>query len=120
MSLLDKGNTIITVYPQEEVLDEDDNQLLRASLTGYEAVAVIQPARQSGTSARRAEQANEGYETEEVYRLRFTREHDRTHPRLGLASEIEWDGERWHIVGVATRYFGSRKTAHIDYQIKRS
>jgi len=120
MSLLDKGNITITVYPQEETTDADGNQLLRASTTGYEAQAVVQPARQSGTSARRAEQGNEGYETEEVYRVRFTRAHDREHDPLGMASEIEWNGERWHIVGWATEYSGSFKTAHIDYQMKRT
>lgn len=119
MSLLDKGNQTVTVYPDEQYTDEDGNIILRASLTGYEAVAVVQPARQSGTSARRAEQATEGYMTEEVYRVRFTRAHDRTMPKLGLAAEIEWNDERWHVVGWATEYYGSRKTAHIDYQIKR-
>lgn len=120
MSLLDKGNWTVTVYPEEEYTDEDGNTILRASLTGYEAQAVVQPERQSGTSARRAEQGNEGYETEEVYRVRFTRNHDRTHPRLGLAAQVEWEGERWHVVGWATEYSGSRKTAHIDYQVKRT
>ena len=120
MSLLDKGNITITVYPDQITTDEDGNELRRASTIGYEAQAVIQPARQSGTSARRAEQGTEGYLTEEVYRLRFTRGHDRTRPPLGLASEINWDGQRWHIIGWVTRYSGSRKTAHLDYQIKRN
>lgn len=119
MSLLDKGNQTVTVYPDEEYIDEDGNTMLRASLTGYEASAVVQPARQSGTSARRAEQATEGYFTEEVYRLRFTRAHDRDNPQLGLAAEVVWNDERWHVIGWATEYTGSRKTAHIDYQIKR-
>jgi hypothetical protein len=119
VSLLDRASITITVYPEVTTLDEDGNTLLKPG-PPYEAQAVIQPQRQSGTSARRAEQDDEGYFTEEVYRLRFTREHDRTHPVLGQGSEIEWDGSRWSLVGMATRYLGSNRTAHIDYQIRRN
>lgn len=123
MSLLDRAKQDIVVFPEESFVDRDGNTLLRASLTGIPAKAEIQPARQSGTSARRAEQDNEGYETEEVYRLRFAR---KVPPALaavlplGQASEVEWLGERWTIVGNVTRYLGSRKTTHSDYQVRRN
>jgi hypothetical protein len=120
MSLLDKATQDVTVYVEEAFEDDLGNTILRASLTGYEAKAEIQPARQSGTSARRTEQDNEGYETEEVYRLRFSREHDRTHAPLGQAAQIKWQGKRWSVIGLPTPYMGSRRTAHIDYMIRRS
>lgn len=120
MSLLDKAHQDIIVFPQESFQDDLGNVLFRPSATGYAAKAEIQPARQSGTSARRAEQDNEGYETEENYRLRFSRAHDRTHPALGQGSQVEWKGERWSVVGEPTFYMGGRRTAHIDYQIRRN
>lgn len=108
------------MYPEMVVTDDDGNELLTANPVGYPAKAEIQPARQSGTSARRAEQDNEGYETEETYRLRFTRQHDRTMPLLGQGAEVEWRGERWSVVGLPTLYFGSIRTQHVDYQIRRN
>lgn len=120
MSLLDKGNYTVTVYPQEEYIDPDGNTILRAALTGYDTVAMIQAARQSGTSARRAEQDNEGYDTEELYRIRFTRKHDRENPPLGQAAEVLWRGYRWSVTGYETIYNGGRRTRHLDYQLKRT
>jgi hypothetical protein len=123
MSLLDRAKQDIIVFPEEEFEDRDGNIILRPSAAGISAKAELQPARQSGTSARRAEQDNEGYETEEVYRLRFARkvsiELAAVLP-LGQASEIEWLGTRWNLVGNVTRYMGSRRTAHHDYQIRRN
>lgn len=120
MTLLDKAQQTITVFQAEDFEDDLGNILTRPAAVGYEAVAEIQPARQSGTSARRAEQDNEGYETEETYRLRFTRQHDRTYPALLPGAQIEWKGMRWNLVGYPTFYMGSRRTSHIDYQIRRS
>lgn len=117
MSLLNRvGPETITVYPEVEVTDEDGNTLLRASDTGIVKTAVIQNSAQSGTSARRAEQDDEGYFTEQNYRLRFSPRSE--HIDLGQTSEIEWNGVRWHIVGYASIYNGSNKTAHRDYMIR--
>lgn len=120
MSLLDRAKHSVTVFPQEAFEDDLGNTLLRPAAVGYAARAEIQAARQSGTSARRSEQDNEGYETEETYRMRFTRKHDRTHARLEPGAQIEWRGKRWAVVGFPTPYEGSRKTAHIDYMIRRN
>lgn len=120
MSLLDKAQQDIVVFQAEDFEDDLGNTLMRPSAVGYEAKAEIQPARQSGTSARRAEQDNEGYETEETYRLRFSRDHDATHDRLKPGAQVEWEGKRWTVVGYPTVYMGSRRTAHIDYQIRRN
>jgi hypothetical protein len=121
MSLLNwKTNADVVVFPQEEFADTDGNINLRASTTGIPVRADLQPARQSGTSARRAEQDNEGYETEETYRLRFTRAVDASLGELGPASQLEWNGTRWYFVGFPTYYNGSKRTQHRDYQIRRT
>lgn len=120
MALLDKAQQDVIVFPQEYFEDDLGNILIRPMAVGYEAKAEIQPARQSGTSARRAEQDNEGYETEETYRLRFSREHDREHEPLGQGAQVEWKGRRWSVVGQPTFYMGSKRTTHIDYQIRRT
>lgn len=119
MSLLRKvGRESILAFPTIVSTDEDGNDVLVAQAVGIPKTAVIQNAAQSGTSARRAEQDNEGYETEQNYRLRFSPM--KTHIELGLAGEIEWNGERWHVVGYESQYNGSRKTAHKDYMIRRN
>jgi len=120
MSLLDRAKQPVIVYPEEEYIDADGNIVLRSAAVGYNAMAEIQPARQSGTSARRAEQDNEGYESEENYRLRFSRAHDLAYPPLGQAAEVEWKGERWSVVGLPTFYYGSKRTKHIDYMVRRN
>jgi hypothetical protein len=120
MALLDRADEDVVIYYAESYLDDDHNIMYRLSGVGIPAKAEVQPARQSGTSARRAEQDNEGYESEEVYRLRFTRKWDSENPVLTPQSEIEWLGERWTVVGKPTFYRGSRRTKHTDYQIRRT
>lgn len=117
MSLLDRGNADVIVYPEETFVDSDGNVSTRPSQTGIPARVLIQAMPQSGTSARRAEQDNEGFESEQVYRLRFTR---RSHMDLGLRSVIEWNGQRWGIFGFPIRYQSGARTAHVDYVIRRT
>lgn len=117
MSLLDQGNENVIVYPEETFMDSDDNPSLRPSSTGIPARVLIQAMPQSGTSARRAEQDNEGYESEQLYRLRFTRGNELS---LGLRSQVEWNGQTWSINGFPIRYNSGTRTAHTDYIIKRT
>lgn len=118
MSLLDRGPVYqpCTVYPEEVVIDSDGNTRTRASATGIPAVARFQIQGQSGTSSRRREQDNEGFESEKVYRIRFPRSfpHD-----LGAQSQIEWRGKRWALAGDEDLYTSSPRTAHGVYTIKR-
>lgn len=120
MSLLDKANETIIVYPEVTTIDEDGNIFTRPSATGITARATLQLSLQSGTSARRAEQDNEGFESEEVYRLRFSRAEDRRLGPLGPQSRISWNGEYWEIYGYHKRFNGSKRTRHRDYTIRRS
>lgn len=117
MSLLDRGNEDIIVYPEETITDSDGNVHIRPSTTGVPARVLIQAMPQSGTSARRAEQDNEGFETEQLYRMRFTRGSEMD---LGVRARIEWRGQWWSINGFPIRYNSGARTAHIDYVIKRT
>lgn len=117
VSLLDAGTETVTVYPEEEYTDEDGTTIrTRPSATGIPALARIEPANQSGTSARRAEQANVGFQTEEVYSLKFPRSFPHV---LGLRSQVEWRGQRWVVFGFPVYRTRSRSTAHLSYTIKR-
>ena len=109
MSLLDTGARYqqVTVYPEELVIDSDGNKRTRPSTTGIPALARLQVANQSGTSARRAEQDNEGFESEKVYRMRFPRSFTKEHGILGAQSQIEWRGQVRHPLSGETRYFRS-------------
>ena len=118
MSLLDKWNTEVTVYPEEAVTDRDGNIRTRASKTGIPMKVWIAPVGQSGTAARRAEQDNEGYESEKVLRMRLLSK-DR-HITLGAQSKIDIEGQMWSVFGDATHYRGSKRTAHKDYSLRRS
>ncbi|AOQ28138.1 head-to-tail stopper [Mycobacterium phage DudeLittle] len=121
MSLLDTGARYqpVIVYPEEMVIDGDGNKRTRASKTGIPAIARLQVANQSGTSARRAEQDNEGFESEKVYRMRFPRSFTKEHGILGAQSQIEWRGQRWALFGDATVYDSSPALSRVDYTIKR-
>lgn len=121
MSLLDTGARYqqIIVYPEEMVVDSDGNKRTRPSSVGIPAQARLQVANQSGTSARRAEQDNEGFESEKVYRMRFPRSFTKEHGILGMQSQIEWRGQRWAVFGDATVYDSSPALARVDYTIKR-
>lgn len=118
MSILDGGPGYepCIVYLEEVGYDEDGNIRTRPSQTGIPAVARFQIQGQSGTSARRAEQDNEGFETEKVYKVRFPRSFPHT---LGAQSEIQWRGQRWAVFGDAAYYNSSRNTRRVEYTIKR-
>ncbi|WP_104183323.1 hypothetical protein [Mycobacterium avium] len=128
MSLLDGGQGFepCTVYPEEVTTDDDGNTLTRPAKTGISTKARFQIQGQSGTSSRRAEQQEEGFETERVYTVRFTRKFIREHGVPGAQAQIGWgvDDEgreaRWSIFGDAQRYNSSRRTRHVVYTIRRS
>jgi hypothetical protein len=117
MSLLDTGREIVTIYQEIETTDSDGNTITKAGPTGVETIAAVQLAAQSGTSARRAEQDNEGFESEQVYRLRLPRSFTMV---IGAQAQVEWLGVRWSIIGKPRRYNGSNTTAHTDYIIRRN
>lgn len=117
MSLLDQANEDVIVYLEEVTTDADGNTKTQASKTGIPAKARIQFQGQSGTSARRAEQEDIGFQSEQVYTVRFPRSWPHT---LGAQAQIEWRGQRWSVFGDPALYNGSSRTAHRTYTIRRS
>jgi hypothetical protein len=118
MGLLDRGNEDIVIYPEEVWTDSDGNTMTRPSATGVPARAMIRPAAQSGTSARRAEQDNEGFETETTYLMRVP---TADYPdRIGAQARVGWNGQYWAVIGDGLMYNGSRRTRHIEYTIRRT
>lgn len=125
MSRLDAWNEYVTIYPEVTATSSDGNPMTQVSDTGIPAKAMIQVQAASGTSARRAEQDNEGFETEENYRLRLPRfEVSRLAllgvTELGPQAQVEWDGYRWSVVGFPNRFNGSSRTARHEYTIRRA
>lgn len=116
-NLLDRGKEPVVVFLEEVTFDADGNTWTRASADGIETIATIQVAAASGTSSRRSEQDNEGYESEENWRIRFPRSFPYI---LGAQSKVRWRGLTFSIVGDARRYNGSPRTAHIEYTIRRA
>lgn len=119
MSLLDIGRETVTVYHQETFTSPDGNPMYRASTTDVEVITncVVQLSAQSGTSARRVEQDEEGYDTEQVYRFRPPRWYAR---KLGFQAQVEWRGVRWSIIGHPKEFNGSDNTFHTDYTLRRT
>lgn len=114
MSLLDRGNQCVVVYPEEKVTDADGNTKTQAAKCGFRARARIQPLGSGGAAS--ADQYGDGFDSEKVYSLRFPRG---LRCVLGAQSQIEWMGERWVIHGDPLRYSNSPRTAHLIYTIKR-
>ena len=121
MSLLDGSGRYepVTVFPEIATVDDDGNKFTKPSTTGIQATARFQVQGQSGTSARRAEQDNEGFSTEKVYRMRFPRSFTKEHGILGAQTQVEWRGQRWSLFGDVNIYNASFATEHVDYTVKR-
>jgi hypothetical protein len=115
MSLLDKANQCVIVYPEEVVTDADGNIRTQPSQVGFPARARIQPQIAAG-GFRGAASMGEGFEGTQLYTLRFPRSFKHI---LGAQSQIEWMGARWVIHGDAAHFHNSRATAHHTYTIKR-
>lgn len=118
MSLLDSGAFYedVILYPEEVVKDGLGNTRTRPSETGIPVRVRFQVQGQSGTSSRRQEQDNEGFESEKVYMIRLPRSFTQV---IGAQSTIEWNGEKWSMFGDVNRYNSSRRTRHTTYTIKR-
>src|SRR5690606_9642352 len=112
-------NERVTIYAEKQVIDRAGNILPPPDFNNpVRAWVRIQPAAQSGTSARRAVQASEGKEAEQNYRLRFARGHGcNTGP---AAQRDREDGTRWAFYGFPQKYKGSSRTARLEFQIRRT
>ena len=118
INILDRpGRDTVVVFLEEEYTDSDGNPMTRASSTGITTTATVQLSAASGTSARRAEQGNKGFVTEETYKVRFPRSFPHV---LDAQSKIEWQGRMYSVFGDAQRYNGSDRTRHVWYTMRRT
>lgn len=128
MSLLDRGGGYepCAVYLETTRVDEDGNTLTVPATTPVETLGWFQVRNQSGTSSRRTEQNDEGFITEQVYSVQFTRAFTAAYGELGASTVIEWREDssgrpaRWSVFGDAQRYTGSRGTKHVVYTLRRA
>lgn len=118
MSLLDRGNAVVDLYPEVAVTDRDGNIRTCASDVSFPLEVWLQPQGQSGTAARRAEQDNEGYESEKVVRMRMLRKNHGI--IIGAQAKIGWNGQMWSVFGDVSLTMGSPRTAHHVYLLRRA
>lgn len=118
MSLLDRGRETVVIFPEITTTDEDGNVMTRASETGISAKAAVQLI-----STPSQDQDGSGYtfNTANTYRMRLTRAEDQRVGRIGSQAQVEWNGQRYSIMGDPIIYEGnSRRTRHVDYVITRN
>lgn len=118
MSLLDSWNAEVLLFPEEVVIDMDGNIRTRAAQTPIPLKVTLQVQGQSGTSARRAEQDMEGFETEQVLRMRLRRQDE--HIVIGAQSKVQWGDRMYSVFGDARPYMGSDRTKHKIYTLWRA
>lgn len=117
MSLLRRGTEVVTVFPEETVIDADGNRITRASSVGIVVKASVQPV---GTGLMDRENANGGFHTTSRYRLRLAGGYPTGGGILGAQSQVEWRGRRYSIDGDAQLHTGSTRTSHAVYTMVRS
>jgi hypothetical protein len=118
MSLLQRGNATVKVYPEVTRTDADNNTITEASTEGTDYRAMVQPLAVASAST---EGQAIGFESSSSYRMRLV-----GYPGvLGPRSQIEWGTDaqgrpaRWGIDGPALIFDGSARTRHVDYTITR-
>lgn len=112
MSLLNRGNEVVTVYPEEVTTSDDGNVKVRPSSVGIMARAVVQ-------FIHTADDLRDGLAADNTvsrYRLRLVNWQGGL---LGSKSQIEWQGNRYALDGEPHQYRGSARTAHTDYTMVR-
>lgn len=93
MSILDRGNAEIVVYPEVEVTDEDGNVSRQASPTGVPVQAMVW---QYEGEVDTLQPLVVGQQVATIYRVRPVRSAD---VPVGPWSRVEWDGREWDVDG---------------------
>ncbi|MFE2912821.1 hypothetical protein [Kitasatospora indigofera] len=106
MSLLDRGNQTVLIYPEEETTDDRGNVVRRPAATPVTVLCRVQPSTTE-------ELLVPGQQVEAIYRI-ITRD-----APLGPWALVVWSGRDWDVVGEPRRYTGSSRTAHVDCLIRR-
>ncbi|MBM7458569.1 hypothetical protein [Rhodococcus coprophilus] len=114
MSILNRGNETVTVYPETLTIDEDGNKFTKPSKVGIVLKAVVQPVN-IGVMSASPETQKIGFETSIKYRLRLV-----GYPELlGAQSQVEWRGKRYALDGDPQIFSGSPRTARAEYVMLR-
>lgn len=128
MSILDDGDYYepCNVYLEQVRISPDGNVQTYRSTTPTPAVARFDKQGQSGTSARRSETDSEGFESEDVYRVRFPRSFDDEYGVLGAQAAIGWGLDSkgreaiWPLFGNEAHHNRSERTRRKVYVIRRA
>ncbi len=116
MSLLNRPNADVLVYPEVVTTDEDGNTITRPADAGIPCKARIQVAGQP------TEEQDEGFRASERLNIRLI---GWTGGELGSQAAISWGTDdlgrpKMYVVdGGPMRYAGSPRTAHTEYIIRR-
>ena len=114
MSLLDRTNASVTVFPEESVVDSDGNTRTQPAAVGVVTSARVWPV----TNSRPSESWDDGgFDSTSRYALRFPRSFKTV---LGAQAQILWEGVRWSVIGDPISFDGSFRTRHKHYRIERS
>lgn len=108
MSVLDRGNAELLVYPMVKATDPDGNEVWQPAADPVTVRASLQPV----TSA---DVLVSGQEVDTVYRVRPVRGTD---VPLGAWDRIEWDGRSWDVIGDPTRRDASPRTRRTVFHIR--
>lgn len=117
MSLLDRWNAEVLLYPEEVSYDRDGNIITRASETPVPLKVWLQVRGQSGTASRRTEKEDEGFSTEQVLSMRLRRQDTGRH--VGAQAKVLWGDELYSVYGDVDRYIASPGTRHDMYMLRR-
>ena len=110
ISLLHRHTTTVLIFPEMTIIDRDGNPKKIPMTEGFSSRATIQPLGIPWESI------VDGDLIVSMARMRLPRKT----MRLGPASRIEWENKSWSVVGEPQIFFGSLRTFHLDYIIKRS
>ena len=103
MSILDKGNCWVDVYPEVATRDRDGNTFTHPANKPKRLWVMWQAHGESGTAARRM-----GVRREDAG------------VKIGPQCYLMKVGERGEVFGYPTEYRMSRRTGHFDYTVRRS
>lgn len=109
MSLLDRGNQLVEVFPEIVAADEYGNEIRRPGDPDTDTPVVITAMVSPSTAE---EDATLGFQVGTTYRVL-----SRDFPG-GANAVVRWDGRLWDVQGEPKRYTSSPRTAHCTTWIK--
>jgi hypothetical protein len=112
VSILDRGNAEITVYPEVEVTDEDGNVSRRASEAGVTVEAMVW---QYEGEVDTLQPLVVGQQVTTIYRVRPVRYAELP---VGPWSRVEWDGREWDVDGEPNRHRRGVGTRRLTFSMR--